>query len=202
MGPAPTTIVGPDDDPLRTYSAEEQAQLTANLSRLLEKVHAGSYSSEAMDIALLEDLHRSIFGGVREHAGRRRAPGRGSEYVVFGPHRSFPHAQVEPALDKVFEDAKKSLRSLADNLDHADYDFAAIRLAAWVHAEVIRIHPFEDGNGRTARALMSLILVRTGMRPIAIESPKQEYLACLNQYYSAGDLDPFLDLCIRLYSTE
>jgi Fic family protein len=69
-----------------------------------------------------------------------------------------------------------------------------------VHAEAIRIHPFEDGNGRSTRALLNWILVRLGLRPIAFDIVKQEYLACLNHYYSTGDIQPLIDLCIRLSS--
>ncbi|WP_198023016.1 Fic family protein [Paenibacillus zanthoxyli] len=31
----------------------------------------------------------------------------------------------------------------------------AIKLAAWTHAEFVRIHPFTDGNGRTSRLIMN-----------------------------------------------
>lgn len=46
---------------------------------------------------------------------------------------------------------------------------------------------------------MNAILVRLGLRPIAVEAPKQEYLALLNHYYRTGELSPFIDFCIRLY---
>ena len=41
-------------------------------------------------------------------------------------------------------------------------------LAAWVHYKIVYIHPFIDGNGRTARLLMNLILIKHGYPPAVI----------------------------------
>jgi Fic family protein len=44
----------------------------------------------------------------------------------------------------------------------------AAELAAWVHYKLVYIHPFIDGNGRTARLLMNLILIQNGYPPAVI----------------------------------
>jgi Fic family protein len=41
-------------------------------------------------------------------------------------------------------------------------------LAAMVHYKIVHIHPFVDGNGRTARLLMNLILIQNGYPPAVI----------------------------------
>ena len=46
---------------------------------------------------------------------------------------------------------------------------------------------------------MNWILVRLGLRPIAIETPKQEYHDSLNHYYRSQDIQPLLDLSLSLY---
>jgi Fic family protein len=43
-----------------------------------------------------------------------------------------------------------------------------VELAGWVHYKLVYIHPFIDGNGRTARLLMNLILLQNGYPPAAI----------------------------------
>jgi Fic family protein len=43
-----------------------------------------------------------------------------------------------------------------------------VELAAWVHYKLVHIHPFIDGNGRTARLLMNLILLSHGYPPAVI----------------------------------
>jgi Fic family protein len=43
-----------------------------------------------------------------------------------------------------------------------------VELAAWIHYKIVYIHPFIDGNGRTARLLMNLILLQNGYPPAVI----------------------------------
>jgi hypothetical protein len=59
----------------------------------------------------------------------------------------------------------------ADSLDE-DGLSAAIELAAWAHAEWIRIHPFANGNGRTARVWANLLLMRYGLPPAVALRPR------------------------------
>jgi Fic family protein len=107
--------------------------------------------------------------------------------------------EVLAQLEQVFRSVRESIASFDDSPGDSNYDESAFRLALWAHAEVVRVHPFEDGNGRSARALMNWILVRLGLRPIDIRVPKQEYHSCLNHYYRTNDLSPLLDLALSLY---
>lgn len=59
----------------------------------------------------------------------------------------------------------------ADSLD-ADGLSAVIDLAAWAHAAWIRIHPFANGNGRTARLWANLLLMRYGLPPAVALRPR------------------------------
>lgn len=56
----------------------------------------------------------------------------------------------------------------ADRLDRLGIDDrrAVAEFAAWAHGEWVRIHPFANGNGRTARMLGNAILVRYGLPPV------------------------------------
>ncbi len=47
-----------------------------------------------------------------------------------------------------------------------------IELAAWAHAEWVRIHPFANGNGRTARMWANWILIRYGVPPFVVLRPR------------------------------
>lgn len=87
-------------------------------------------------------------------------------------------------------------------VDEARRVEASIELAVTTHATFIRIHPFEDGNGRTGRALMNIVLVRLGYSPVALEVPKQEYYATLNTLHDTGTTRPLVDLIIRLLSSQ
>lgn len=68
-----------------------------------------------------------------------------------------------------------------------------ILLAAEFHYRFIRIHPFDDGNGRTARILMNFILMQFGFPPVIIKTEdKTNYFAAL-QMADAGNLEAFVN---------
>lgn len=66
-------------------------------------------------------------------------------------------------------------------------------LAAEFHYRFIRIHPFYDGNGRTARILMNFILMKFGFPPVVIKTEdKQNYFSVL-RLADAGQIEPFVN---------
>ena len=78
-------------------------------------------------------------------------------------------------------------------------DLNPIELAAWTHAEFVRIHPFIDGNGRTSRLLMNYQLLSYGFLPVSIDKKTRlEYYNYLEEYAVNGNLQPFADLIADL----
>jgi len=74
-----------------------------------------------------------------------------------------------------------------------DPDSHPLLLAAEFHYKFIRIHPFDDGNGRTARILMNFILMKYGYPPVIIKTEdKSNYIAALQQS-DAGMISPFIE---------
>ena len=68
----------------------------------------------------------------------------------------------------------------------------ALITAAIAHYNLVRVHPFDDGNGRDARILMNLILIKKAYPPAIVKQVKRrQYLATLNQA-DRGELEPFL----------
>jgi Fic family protein len=67
-----------------------------------------------------------------------------------------------------------------------------------VHLQLVNIHPFNDGNGRTARLLMNLILIRAGYPPIAVRlQDRLEYVQSLQAAQAGGSSQLFDDLLYR-----
>lgn len=180
------------------YTDDEQAALAVNLYRLSEQIHKGELIGRPSTLDLLRWMHEQLFTGVRDHAGRIRQSGFGSPVLTFGPHRSPENSEVPDLLLDVFHEFQKALASFDADPNAPNYEHAGMQLATWVHARVIGIHPFEDGNGRTSRALLNWTLVRLGLRPIAFDAVRQDYLTCLNPYFVVHDIQPLVDLCIRL----
>ena len=70
--------------------------------------------------------------------------------------------------------------------------------AAWLHHRFVQIHPFQDGNGRIARTLASLILIKNGLFPLVItRDSKVSYIKALEDA-NKGDLKPLVKLIVDL----
>lgn len=70
-------------------------------------------------------------------------------------------------------------------------------LAARLHYKFVRIHPFDDGNGRISRLVMNYILLKHGLPPVIIKSAdKRQYLFALNQA-DTGNEAAFVDYIAR-----
>jgi hypothetical protein len=71
-------------------------------------------------------------------------------------------------------------------------------VAVVAHSWLAVIHPFEDGNGRVARLLANVILLRSGWPPLIIRaSDRGQYLDALSASDEAGDILRLFDLCLK-----
>jgi Fic family protein len=116
-------------------------------------------------------IHSIILYGIdRENAGRYRNVLVG----IKGTDIVFPQPYIVP---KLMEDLMFFYEENKDKLH-------PVQLAAQMHSKLVNIHPFIDGNGRTCRLLMNLILLQHGY-PITVFSPEVEarntYFEALNQ---------------------
>ena len=82
-------------------------------------------------------------------------------------------------------------------------EFNPIELAAWTHAEFVRIHPFIDGNGRTSRLIMNYQLLLNGYLPVSVAKERRlDYYNALEKYAVTGDLTDFADFVAELEETQ
>lgn len=78
-----------------------------------------------------------------------------------------------------------------------------IELAAWTHAEFVKIHLFTDGNGRTTRLIMNYQLMAEGFPAISIaKEDRLEYFKALEAYAVEGNLQPFADMVAGLVDRQ
>ena len=115
------------------------------------------------------ELHRLFYSQIdKDNAGVWR------KFPVFisGSHRALPAPEKVPSLMAGF------VKWMAEN----EGRLHPVEFAALVHQKFVYIHPFVDGNGRMARLLMNLALLRAGWT-IAIIPPicRHDYIATLDK---------------------
>ena len=135
----------------------------------------------------VRQIHRLVLDGLTDEAGAYRSVPvaiSGSDYSPPGPE-SVPGQMAEFA---------SWLSQMSLPAESTFADVSALVAAAAAHTWFVTVHPFIDGNGRVARLLMNLMLMRQGY-PIAIIT-KEDRL----RYYDAleisqtSDLTPFITL--------
>lgn len=103
-------------------------------------------------------------------------------------------AHIPPDPDETYRQMKNFFADLSWR-----YQDDPVTLAAWTHAEFVRIHPFIDGNGRTSRLIMNYQLLLNGLVSVSIPKlDRLEYFRCLEEYAVNGAIDPFADYVARL----
>lgn len=91
------------------------------------------------------------------------------------------------------------IKNFYEDLKIKENELNPIELAAWTHAEFVRIHPFIDGNGRTSRLLMNYQLLIHGYLPISVAKENRlDYYNALEEYAVNGNLEPFADFVAQL----
>jgi Fic family protein len=66
------------------------------------------------------------------------------------------------------------------------------------HLRLVKIHPFNDGNGRSARLLMNLILIRAGYPPVAVRpEDRLDYIRALQRAQAGQGTESFNTLLYR-----
>ena len=116
---------------------------------------------------MILQLHKLFYQGIEpENAGVYRDVQvfiTGTEYVP-------PKAEEVPAL----------VKKLVDELNKQWDSLHPVLLAASAHRKLVDIHPFMDGNGRTARLLMNLILINRGYQLVCIPPIlRNDYISAL-----------------------
>ncbi|MBU1104395.1 Fic family protein [Patescibacteria group bacterium] len=127
------------------------------------------------------DIHRLILTKIDDNnAGRyRNVPVR-----IAGSTVALPNPFKVPDLMEEF-----ILWLKAENSSHP------ATISALAHFKLVSIHPFVDGNGRTARILMNLLLVQMGYPPAVIrKEDRMQYINAIEKAQLGGNLNDFLDL--------
>lgn len=117
---------------------------------------------------------------------------RNEEVVISGA------SHIPPARNEMYIQIKNFFADLMYKKD-----LNPIEIATWTHAEFVRIHPFQDGNGRTSRLIMNYQLMSYGFLPISIAKENRlDYYNALDKYAAHGILDDFTKIIAELEEAQ
>ncbi len=117
--------------------------------------------------------------------------------IRIGQYKETPnHVKTKTREMFFFAEPRDVQREMTDLLDwyhkSLEENLPIVVIAAQFHYKFVRIHPFDDGNGRLARILMNLILMKHGYVPVIIRQEKKDAYYLALQQADAGDIEPFI----------
>ena len=158
-------------------------------------------SGEPIMEGFIKDLNTLLHKGITER------PARGSDGqtimrpITPGVYKRQPNhvltltGQIHEYVEPIH--VHDQMQKLVASIDAQEGQLHPVELAAHVHYEITRIHPFDDCNGSSARLLLNLILLRAGYPPIVIKTEERRvYLETLEKA-DQGNRNPWLMFVIE-----
>ena len=167
---------------------------TANRLQVLKGLIQHALSTEPLDASRVAQWHKDCFSGLSYVSGTDECllgtyrgtdhPRLKNMHVKVGPigraiYGAPPH-KVSEELERFFRQLQNRMSSLAAEIK-ADQDKSQEELrkiaevAGWAHGEWVRIHPFANGSGRTARLIANWVLSRFRLLPVVGIRPRPEH---------------------------
>ena len=141
---------------------------------------------KALSAGIILDMHRFMLNNIEDlYAGRLRNAGVRIQGANFVPPNA---AKVSDLLDDLILFVQENPLQLN-----------VIELATVFHHRFVHIHPFFDGNGRTVRLAMNLILLNAGFPPaIILRNDRKKYYSALNAANNGNYAKLMLVMCQAL----
>lgn len=137
--------------------------------RALEKLYQLVESPTEIDVSekLIRDLHQAVIELSEEVDDHDYRP---TDVFISGSKHTPPSPSEVP----------KAMKKLVRWAQTERHKYHPLEFAALFHHQFVYIHPFLDGNGRTARLLMNLFLMKAGYPLVIIlKNDRQKYYRCL-----------------------
>ncbi len=148
---------------------------------------------ESIDIYYLFKLNKILFSHYPnpDFGGSSRQE---NTLVLGAKFETVDYHEIFKELAKVNEDVR-FLSTCKNEITMSEYIKRVVR----IHHRITVIHPFPEGNGRTARAFMNAQLVSAGITPIYIKvEDKKDYIAALSRADQSGDFDELYEIVFKL----
>lgn len=191
-----------DIDP--TTVEASQAPQVMEVANYLKALRHGYDSSLPICLRLIREMHGHLLGGVRRRAG---TPGefRTTQNAIGNEAAPFKDAKFVPPPPEFVEGCMSRLEAFIN----ADSDLPMLVRVALAHYQFECIHPFDDGNGRIGRLLVSLQLCKSGRLSAPLlyvsgffDAHKEEYTRLLYRVSSEGCWNEWINFFLSAIATQ
>lgn len=181
-------------DAAQMKDLEEMKAHNVALKMIIEEA---SNHERTLTESFIRQLHKTLIRKDYEVV-RQDSSGVVKSYIVHaGQYKTRPNSVITTTGERFEYASPEETPALMGDLmewykeEESKKDLTPIQLASVFHYRYIRIHPFEDGNGRIARLLVNYILCRHNYPMIVVKTKnKQQYLSVLNQCDVSVGLTP------------
>ena len=158
-----------------------------------------------LSTSYIKELH-SLFTRNQESAEGRDQFGRAALVpLIRGDYKQHPNNPTRPDGTTHIYCPPEHVSAEMDQLVamHMRHDGVAPEVeAAWLHHRFAQIHPFQDGNGRIARALATLIFIKANWLPLVVrDGERRSYIEALEEA-DGCDLRPLVGFFAKLQRRE
>jgi len=163
------------------YDLEQLVQQDVTEDLLGNVLDGALTVQELLSDHFVRDLHARLYGAIWRWGGRQRNR----------------ETNIGIAPEQISVETRNALDNLRYRWEH-DRSLSPRALGVSAHAELVRIHPFIDGNGRTTRLLADLLFIAAQTTAELLvydwEVNRGEYIRLLGQYDQTRDADPLIEL--------
>ncbi|MBU1085535.1 MAG: Fic family protein [Candidatus Beckwithbacteria bacterium] len=158
-------------------------------------------SRRGLSQSFIKELHAVLLRGI-EYIWVKGAGGKLiKKKVLVGKYKVQPnHVLTLSGKIHYYTDPIKvqmKMDQLMEWYSRNDKKISAVDLAARFHYRLVKIHPFDDGNGRLARILMNLILIKAGFLPAVIKNKERRGYLRVLEWADKGKLEMFVDFVAK-----
>jgi Fic family protein len=155
-----------------------------------------------LSIGYVKELHAALMRNVETYTAVDQLGRVFDKELQKGAYKTAPNSPTRPdgAIHEYCPPehvASEMDRLIGMYREHRERSIPVEVEAAWLHHRFTQIHPFQDGNGRVARALATLVLIKAGWFPLTIKRDDWTRYIDASEAADRRDLRPLVALFVE-----
>ncbi len=197
-------------DKVGVVSAEKAAAMISDHKDVIDGIFDFVGGTREISVSYIKELHAALVRNQDTATGVDQFGTKTEVPLIKGDYKKRPNNPVRGDGKGVHEycppeqTASEMGRLIEMHRQHTAANVAPEVEAAWLHHRFAQIHPFQDGNGRVARSLATLVFLRAGLFPLIVRDINGERGKYIDALESAdrGDLKPLVKIFVAYQQRE